>query len=144
MARALFAGIIATAIVSALVYVNVALGFVPQFDMLAEIRAFNRRVGLPVSAEAVWLTHAVIGIVVYGLAFAVLEPILPGRGATAGMAFGVIAWLAMMVTFMPLAGRALFAQDLGGVVIVASLALHLVYGAVLGVSYAALREAAER
>lgn len=143
MGRALFAGVIATAIVSALIYVNVSMGFVPQLDMLAEIAAFNARVGLPSTETAVWITHCVMGIVVYAIAFALLEPILPGRGFGAGLFFGVVTFLVMMVSFMPLAGRELFAQDLGPAAIAAALGLNLVYGGVLGGTYGLLAEVTE-
>lgn len=138
MTRALLAGAIATAIVSALVYANAQLGFLPAFDLLAEIADFNRRIGLPATEHAAWGTHAVIGILIYGLVFAVLQPILPGNGTIEGSIFGMLAWLAMMVTFMPLAGHEVFASSLPPEVVVATLCVHLVYGAVLGLGYAAL------
>lgn len=143
MGRALFAGTVATAIVSALIYVNVIMGFVPQLDLLAEIEAFNVRLGLPASETAAWATHVVLGVLVYGLAYAALEPILPGRALTAGLVFGIVTFLAMMVSFMPLAGRELFAQDLGPPAIGAALLLNLVYGGTLGAIYGVLDEAAE-
>jgi hypothetical protein len=144
MARALFAGIIATAIVSALVYVNAVAGAVAGFDLLADIRAFNGRIGLPVSPAALWVTHAVVGVVVYGSAFALLEPILPGRGVGAGVSFGFITWLAMVVSFMPLAGREPFTREDGAAMIAASLVIHLLYGGILGGAYAALSGGRER
>lgn len=140
MARAFFASVIATSIVAALMYVNVRMGFLPEVDILGDIRAFNARIGLPTTQQAVWATHAIIGIVIFGAAYALLEPIMPGRGFIAGLTFGLITWLAMMMSFMPLAGHAVFAQDLGPIVMIATLALHLVYGAVLGMSYAALND----
>jgi hypothetical protein len=42
----------------------------------------------------------------------------------------------MMVIFMPLAGHGLFALALGHQATAATLVLHLIYGAVLGVAYA--------
>jgi hypothetical protein len=42
----------------------------------------------------------------------------------------------MMIIFMPLAGHGLFALSLGPQATVATLVLHLIYGAVLGVAYA--------
>lgn len=49
--------------------------------------------------------------------------------------FGVIAWLAMMIVFMPLAGHGFFAMRLGLMAAVATLLLHLIYGLVLGLVY---------
>ena len=138
MVRAFIASVVATAITSVLVYVNARMAFVPQLDFLSEIAAFNGRIGLPTTENGVWATHLAIGVLVYGVAFACLQPVLPGRGALAGLWFGALAFVAMMASFMPLAGRAIFATDLGGPAIAVLLALHLVYGLVVGVSYAAL------
>jgi len=41
----------------------------------------------------------------------------------------------MMIVFMPLGGHGPFALSLGPQAVVATLVLHLVYGAVLGVVY---------
>lgn len=140
MARALLASLIATAIVSALVYVNVRLGFLPAFNLPREIAAFNTRFGLPATENAVWIMHGFIGVVVWGVVFGVVRPILIGSGMVEGLVFGIITFLVMMVFFMPLAGREIFAQDLGGPFIGAALALNLVYGAVLGAAMSAIED----
>jgi hypothetical protein len=41
----------------------------------------------------------------------------------------------MMIVFLPAAGMPVFAQGLGTTIPIVSLALHLIYGAVLGESY---------
>ncbi|MBJ3778735.1 DUF6789 family protein [Acuticoccus mangrovi] len=138
MARIFIAGIIATAIVSALMYVNVRMGFVPGFDMMAEIRAFDLRLGLPSTDRAVWFTHGIVGVVIYAVAYAVLQPILPGRGLVQGLFFGILTWLTMMAAVMPLAGHPMFARDLGIVFIGSALVINLVYGGVLAATAAAL------
>lgn len=140
MARAVFAGIIATAIVSALVYVNLRMEVLPQFQLLSEIGKFNARLGLPSSTQAAWATHVIVGVVLYGMVFALVQPIMPGGGTTEGVTFGLIAWLAMMVVFMPLAGHDIFAANLGYAIVAATLGVHVIFGAVLGISYAALSE----
>jgi uncharacterized membrane protein YagU involved in acid resistance len=141
MVRGFFAGLVATAIVSALVYANGALGFLPEFDLLDEIGDFNARIGLPATTQAAWATHAILGIVVYGAIYTLVMPILPGGSTASGVAFGLLAWLAMMVTFMPLAGHDLFAQNLPWTVVGATLAFNLVYGVVLGLCFGALGDA---
>ncbi|MEO1103436.1 MAG: DUF6789 family protein [Pseudomonadota bacterium] len=138
MARALFASMIATAVVSILMYLNVRMDFMPAFDILVDIARFNERLGLPFTTQAVWVTHGIIGVVVLGSVFAIIEPVLPGRGAVQGMWFGVVTWLAMMVAFMPLAQHEIFAQDLGAAFIAFAFALNLVYGAILGMTYFAI------
>jgi len=139
MMRAIFAGLIATAVISAGVYADERMGLVPGVSLLSDIEAFNGRVGLPITLQAVWVTHALIGSVLYGIAFALIEPILPGRSATAGLWFGVVTWLAMMVSFMPLAGHEIFARDLGLAVAAIALGVHLLYGLILGMTYSALQ-----
>lgn len=135
MTRAFAASLIATAIVSAMIYANAQTGFIPDLDFLREIEQFNARLGLPTTVQATWMTHVIIGTVIYGIAFAFLQPILPGTPMIEGLVFGVIIWLAMMLSFMPLAGNEIFAQDLGPLFMGATLILHLVYGLTLGVTY---------
>lgn len=137
MIRALLAAAVATGAVAAFIYANAIFGYLPQFDLLGEIADFNLRLGLPASLQALWLTHVVVGVLIFGAAFAVLEPILPGNSVGEGAVFGLLTWLTMMLVFMPLAGHAIFAQDLGPLVIVATLGLHLLYGIVLGITNAA-------
>lgn len=138
MVRSLFAGMVATAVISAIIYLNGRADIIPDFPILAEIQAFNTRIGLPASEQAAWITHAVIGIVLYSALFAVLEPLLPGNGLSEGLTFGLVAWLAMMVVFAPLAGNEIFYQDLDPILIATTFGLHMIYGAVLGVSFASI------
>lgn len=140
MGRALIASMIATAFISGVLYANGRLDLLPEFDLFAELGAFNARFGLPTTEQAVWLTHGIIGVVIYGVMYAVLRPILPGGGGLSGLVFGIITWLIMMVSFMPLSGHELFAQDLGPHFIGASAALHALFGLILGISYAALSD----
>ena len=138
MARAIFAGIIATAVVSALMFMNSRAGFLPAFPLLSEIQAFNTRVGLPATEQAAWIVHAVIGVLLYGIVFALLQPILPGNGFAEGLTFGLITWLAMMTVFAPLAGHEIFLQDAPPIILAMTFGFHMLYGAVLGISFAAL------
>ncbi|MCF3936046.1 hypothetical protein L1787_21895 [Acuticoccus sp. M5D2P5] len=138
MTRAFFAGIIATAIVSALLYLNARMDLLPQANLLDQIAAFNERLGLPTSSRAVWGTHAVFGVLIFPTIFAFLCHILPGRSFGQGCAFGIILWLAMMASFMPLAGHEVFARDLGAIFIGTMLAMCLIYGALLSITYVAL------
>jgi len=140
MARAFFATLIATVAVTALMYMNVRLNLYPEFDILQDIEGFNARIGLPSTEQAVWVTHLLIGIVLYGVVFALIEPILPGRGIASGLWFGVITWLVMMLVFMPMSGHEIFALDLPPVFITMTLGLHLLYGGILGISWAAFGE----
>lgn len=137
MARAIFASIVATLVASALIYLNARVPLFTGSDFLVLVEAFNARIGLSSTERGAWVTHILLGTFVFGMIFAFLRPILPGRGSFQGLWFGGILWLAMMVSFMPLAGHQIFGQDLGPVFTAASLVFSLIYGAVLGMSYAA-------
>src|SRR6516164_4136093 len=52
-----------------------------------------------------------------------------------GILFRIGAWILMMVLVMPMAGAGLFGMALGIMVPIATLVLHLIYGAVLGGTY---------
>ncbi len=136
MFRALFAAAVATAAVAAVVYFDASADILPQLNFLTEVANFNARLGLPLGGNSLWITHGVIGIVLFGLSFAFLQPVLPGGAVSEGISFGFLTWLAMMMVFMPLSGHEIFAQDLGPLAAVAALGLNLVYGIVLGVATA--------
>jgi hypothetical protein len=65
------------------------------------------------------------------------EPRLHGPNWWRGMQFSLIPWLLSLVIFLPLMGGGLFGMDIGAgpLPILGNLILHLVYGAVLGISY---------
>jgi hypothetical protein len=89
-----------------------------------------------------WITHFMIGAVVWGGLFAFLEPLLPGGSLwLKGVSFGIGAWVLMMVAVMPMAGAGLFGMKLGMAAPVMTLVLHIIFGAVLGGVYAALQGA---
>ena len=89
-----------------------------------------------------WVGYFVIGAVVWGIIYGWLEPSLPGPPVARGLLFGVLAWLAMMIVFMPIAGQGLFAMAAGPMAAFATLVLHLVYGATLGLVYASQNSSA--
>jgi hypothetical protein len=59
-----------------------------------------------------------------------------------GMQFALVPWLLSLVVFLPLMGGGLLGMDIGAgpLPILGNLILHLVYGAVLGISYAEATE----
>ena len=71
-----------------------------------------------------------------------VEPRLSGPSWWRGMMFSLVPWLLSLVIFLPLMGGGLLGMNIGAgpLPILGNLILHLVYGAVLGASYA---EAAE-
>jgi hypothetical protein len=135
--RGLLAGLIATVVLSALMIAKTVWGILPAFSVIAILAGVGHGyLGLPATPAVGWIAHLIVGVIVWGLLFAALAERLPGRSAVAkGLVFGVLAWLAMMLLLMPLAGAGVFALDRGIEATVATLALHLVYGFVLGGIY---------
>jgi len=83
-----------------------------------------------------WIAHFIIGTLAWGGAFAFLYDVIPGGSATLkGIVFGVAAWLGMMIVVMPMVGAGFFGMNLGLTAPVMTLALHIIYGAVLGKVY---------
>jgi hypothetical protein len=67
-----------------------------------------------------------------------VEPMLEGPGWWKGMRFSLIPWLLSLIIFLPLMGGGIFGIDVGAgpLPILGNLILHLIYGAVLGETYA--------
>lgn len=137
------AGFTATVVISLLMLAKSALGLAPDLNPIKDIVAVvDSFTGMALPADTGWLGHFVIGGVVWGVLYAWLEPSLPGEPVAKGLVFAVGAWVAMMIVFMPLAGQGFFGVNDGPIAAIATLALHLVYGAVLGVVYASQSDGA--
>jgi uncharacterized membrane protein YagU involved in acid resistance len=133
----LIAGFIATVALSILMIAKSSMGLLPQLNPIEDIvHVANVLTGMTLPLPLGWIGHFVLGTVVWGIIYAAMQASLPGAPIVKGLIFGALAWLAMMIIFMPLAGNGLFALSLGLPATVATLVLHLVYGAVLGVVYA--------
>lgn len=127
----LAAGFIATVALSAVMIMKAALGMMPGLDVPAMLGALS---GTGVAGG--WVIHFAIGTILWGLIFAALIESIPGgTPLTRGLVFSVGAWLLMMIVLMPIAGKGLFAMNMGIAAAVATLVLHLIYGAVLGWTY---------
>jgi hypothetical protein len=70
------------------------------------------------------------------------EPRLHGPNWWRGMQFALVPWLLSLVVFLPLMGGGVLGMDIGAgpLPIIGNLILHLVYGAVLGISFAEASE----
>jgi hypothetical protein len=70
------------------------------------------------------------------------EPRLHGPSWWRGMQFALIPWLLSLVVFLPVMGGGVLGMGVGAgpLPILGNLILHLVYGAVLGISYAEATE----
>jgi uncharacterized membrane protein YagU involved in acid resistance len=132
----LLAGFIATVVLSILMIGKGAMGFAPQLSPIEDIVHVGELLtGIRLPMPVGWVGHFLLGTVAWGIAYTVLLPRLPGVALVKGLIFGALAWLAMMIIFMPLAGNGLFGLALGVQAVVASLVLHLIYGATLGIAY---------
>lgn len=128
--KGILGGIVATAVMSALMLMKGAMGVMPQLDV---IQMMSMMMG--VSTAMAWVVHFMIGAI-WGLLFALAYNVIPGRSALAkGMLFGAGAWLVMMVMVMPMAGAGFFGMKMGLMAPMMTLVLHLVFGAVMGLVY---------
>ncbi len=131
------AGFVATVVLSAIMVMKGMMGLMPQLDVIAMLSAM---MGAP--AIVGWLAHFMIGTLAWGGGFALVYGQLPGNTPVAkGIALGVAAWLVMMVMVMPMAGAGMFGLGLGIVAPMMTLMLHVIFGAVLGVTFARLSPA---
>lgn len=129
----LLGGFIGTIAMCGMMIAKTASGRFPELHI---IRTLSDVLGTSHYGVAI-LVMFFIGTVVWGGLFALASDRMPGRSCLLkGLIFGVLAWLAMMVILMPLAGAGFFAIGRGTwTVPVVSLVYHLVFGAVLGMVY---------
>lgn len=137
LSKGLLAGFLATVALSALMLVKSALGILPEMNAIKMLASMaHQRLGLPASPLVGWVAHFLIGTVAWGLAFAAVGKTMPGGNwPVKGIVFSAIAWLAMMIVVMPMAGAGLFGLNIGPMAPVATLLLHFAFGAVLGLVY---------
>lgn len=127
------AGFIATVVISIIMIIKNKIGMLPELNPILDNATL---VGMPDKPQIGWLLHFVIGTFVWGVAFAIFVAIWDSKPYwLRGFVFGILAWLAMMIGFMPIADHGLFALHLGIHVTIMTLVIHLIYGLVLGISY---------
>ncbi len=131
--KGIVAGIVATLFLSVLMALKTLLSWMPQLDIIGMLAAT-----LQVTRSVGWVVHLVIGIVIYGLAIALIAPATAGRATLAGLALAVVGWLFMMIVLMPMGNFDQFAMALGFGAPVLTLLLHLLFGATLGWTFAKL------
>src|SRR5882672_4184971 len=133
-AKGMIAGLIATLVLSVLMLLNGSLDLVPTINVIQLLMSLGT-----LSAPSAWMDHFIVGVVVWGLLFAVYDGAAtwPAHWLK-GMIFGVFAWLIMMIAFMPLAGAGFFGAKIGITAPVGLLIVHLIYGVVLGATYGLL------
>lgn len=138
--RAMIASFVATVVLSILMLVKSMMGVMPQLDLVHMLSDMaHAYLGIEAGLWFGWIMHFMIGTVLWGLLYALLHRHLPGTSALAkGVTFGALAWLLMMLVPMPMAGAGLFGMKLGLMAPMMTLVLHLIWGAVLGATYAGL------
>lgn len=98
-----------------------------------------QKTGMAVNSTLGWIMHFALGSIVWGGAFAVFNASLPSDSQLMkGIIFGGIAWLLMMLGPMPMSGAGLFGLSLGVMAPVITLGLHIVFGAVMGLTFSKL------
>lgn len=131
-----FSGVIATAVISIIMALELALGPGSQLSLIEALaEVFARHFGASANLVLGWIAHVVIGIFVWGGVYALLNPQPTSNALSRGLQFGLIVWLLMMAVVMPLAGKGLFGLAEGVLPMLMALVLNLVYGLVLAHYY---------
>jgi Na+-transporting NADH:ubiquinone oxidoreductase subunit NqrB len=130
----MLAGFVATLVLSALLMFKSSMDLAPHLNIIRLLTQLGS-----IGTVAAWMDHFIVGTLIWGLLFAAYDAVAvrPAHWLK-GIIFGLFAWLLMMVVFMPLAKAGLFAHKLGIEALAVTLIYHLVYGAVLGVTYGLL------
>lgn len=132
----ILAGFIATIVLSILMVLKSAMGMMPQLNAIHMLSNMGANyAGLPASPIMGWLMHFFIGAVLWGVLFALIAPKLGGHYWLRGVIFSIGAWVLMMIIPMPMAGAGFFGLNLGIGAPIATLVLHIIFGAVLGGAY---------
>ena len=138
--KGMVAGAVATAVLSLVMVLISTTGFEPQLELT---RILLTLLGEPTSLYTLgWILHFAIGSVVLGGMFAHVEPRLGvDTHLKAGVLYGVITWLVVMLVVMPAVGEGYFGFGLSVFAPIVMLGLQVLYGAVLGRVYGWLQPA---
>lgn len=128
--RGIVAGFGATIVLSVIMVMKGQMGIMPELNVAGMLSGM-----MNASLAMGWLAHFMIGTVIWGSLFALVENRLPGGAVMSGVVFSIFAWLLMMVGPMQMAGAGLFGLNLGVMAPMVTLMLHLIWGLVLGFTY---------
>jgi len=133
--RAVVAGVIATAAVTALWLAEPVVGL-PSFAVGSMLSSFLAVVTAytPIWPIVGWIIHVAVGI---GLALIYarwLVDRLPGAPLLKGVGFGLGVFVLAQLTFMPLVGAGFFSRG-DASLLVGSLIGHIVFGGLIGLVY---------
>lgn len=121
-------GIVSTLILSIIMFLKAQMGYFPEFNVVADI---SQIAGVKTTILG-WAIHLFLGIIVWGILFALISSWLKGPFFLKGIQFGVILWLLMMIIYMPIMDNGFFASDLGVNITITSLVFNVIYGLFLG------------
>ncbi len=143
-AKSIVSAFVATVVLALLLLLKSAMGLMPQLNTIHMLAGLaHGMLGLPATPVVGWIIHFLIGTVLWGVLFALLYAVLPGRSAVSkALLFATGAWLLMMLIPLPLSGAGLFGLHIGLMAPVMTLILHWIWGAVLGLTFAALSKRA--
>lgn len=128
--KGMAAGLFAASVIAVLLMINHQSGFLPPLDF---VRLIGDMTGIGIVGG--WVVHFILGASIGGL-FAWLDPDLPGDNLRQrGMIFATAFWFVLMAVLMPLGGVGFFGLSHGITLPLAALALHLIFGGVMGGSY---------
>jgi hypothetical protein len=126
--RGLVAGLGATIVLSLVIVLKQALGVLPQLSTISVLAQMLGYQSLTVG----WILHFFVGVILWGPLYAWIDPKSSFPHWFNGIMFASCVWLGLMLIIMPAVGAGLFGLQLGLVTPTATLALHWIYGAVLG------------
>lgn len=134
--RGMTAGLVATCILTVLI---LATRWLPHFKTIMLLDGIARGlaidIGLPVPLAG-WLWHFIVGGLLWGWVYAVIEPIIPAhRPWLKGLYFGLMVTLLAWLALLPMASAGAFNTELSWIQPVLSLAQHLVYGVTIAIVF---------
>jgi uncharacterized membrane protein YagU involved in acid resistance len=133
--RAALAGLIGTAVMTALWLVEPKLGL-PRFavgDILSSLLAVVTAYA-SVGPVVGWAIHVVVGVTLSLVYAAALVGRLPGPPIIRGLIYGLLIFTFAQLVFMPLIGAGAFSRG-DPPMLIGSLIGHLVYGGLVGGIY---------
>ncbi|MCG6657562.1 hypothetical protein HOP52_07275 [Halomonas campisalis] len=141
LSKGMVAGFVATLVISLFLILRLSAGLMPWYNPIEIMNLTSQRVlGTPNSIFVGWTIHFLVGTLIWGTLFALLESHMPGKTYTRrGLEFGLFTWVVVMVTVFPLAGSGFFGMGFGVIAPISTLLGHIVLGLVLGAVYGWLR-----
>jgi len=126
--KTILGGVAGTLAITFLMYVGAPMMGLPKMDIAAML---GQILG---GWTPGMMMHLVNGVVLFPLLYAyLLSSRIPGTPVTKGITLGVVLWAMAQLIVLPMMGAGVFGLKTGGMMsAIASLAGHVIYGALLG------------